>query len=338
MMVPKKSALVLIEFQNEWLAKDGRLRPLMKNQKAFNTSIVQAKQALDHARAIGMPIVHVPLHISDDYKEFGKSVLGLRGIIPKVGTWQGDAKAFHPHFAPLKDEFIIQGRIGASGFAGSNLNEVLRNNGIERLYLMGYATNVCVESTLRDAHDKGFETYVISDAISAFNNQEADFFERSIVHHFGASLNVEDFVQATSVAHQRPSHEVLEAFYLAIGQGKIQKALEWCDESITYIAVKSSSETHPELYGEFKGHEGLRGFLEHLRAYYEIKSFRVEHTASKGEIAFAKGELAYTLRHNGAPYATHWSAMAQIKKGRIVHYRFFKDTAGLESAYEKKAP
>ena len=94
----------------------------------------------------------------------------------------------------MENEFIVTGRLGASGFTGSNLDTYLRNNKIENLYLVGYATHVCVESTLRDAHDKGYNTFLISDATSAFNRKQQDYVLNDIVHHFGEHLTTDEFI------------------------------------------------------------------------------------------------------------------------------------------------
>jgi nicotinamidase-related amidase len=192
-----KSALVLIEYQEEWLGENSKLKDLMKDQEQFENSRINSKRVLEYARKIGMNIAHVPLIVSNDYKELGKekATLGLRAAIQKAGTWQNESKNFHKDFIPQKDEFIIGGRVGASGFAGSNLDTILRNNKIDNLFLTGYATNVCVESTLREAHDKGYNTYVISDATSAFTKEQKDFFEKHIIHHFGKILTTSKFLR-----------------------------------------------------------------------------------------------------------------------------------------------
>ena len=89
---------------------------------------------------------------------------------------------------------MVTGRVGASGFTGSNLDAYLRNNKIENIYLVGYATHVCVESTLRDGHERSYNTYVISDATSAFNQTQQSYFLSEIIHHFGEHLTTKEFV------------------------------------------------------------------------------------------------------------------------------------------------
>jgi nicotinamidase-related amidase len=60
---------------------------------------------------------------------------------------------------------------------------------------MGYALHVCVESTVRAAHDLGYEVIVIEDACSAFNKEQKQYFLESILHHFGSSIKAGDFIK-----------------------------------------------------------------------------------------------------------------------------------------------
>jgi len=331
----KKSALVLIEYQNEWLAKDAKLEFLMKDKKQFKNSKVNSKKVLNYAREIGMNIVHVPLILSDDYKEFGKenAKYGLRAVIQKVNTWQGDSKNFYKDFTPKKDEFIVKGRVGASGFAGSNLDSILKNNKIENIFLIGYATNVCVESTFRESHDKGYNTYVISDATSAFTKEDKNFFIKNIVHHYGKALDTKEFLK---IKQKKQAHQIVLKYYNSLAKGDIKKALDFIDEDIEYIAVKPSSETFPELYGTYKGKKELKNFFKHLNDFYITKDFKINSYASNKDEAFIKGYLEYQIKRNKQNYKTHWMAYAKIKNGKIIKYRFFKDTALLEHSYSKK--
>ncbi|XPV70465.1 MAG: isochorismatase family protein [Halarcobacter sp.] len=330
----KKSALVLIEYQNEWLDEDSKLEHLMKDKKQFEESNINSKKVLEHGRKIGMSIIHVPFIVSNDYKEFGKekAKLGLRAVIQKVNTWQGKSKDFHNDFLPKEDEFIVSGRLGVSGFAGSNLNEILRNNGIENIFLIGYATNVCVESTFREAHDKGYNTYVISDATSAFTKEQKEFFELNIVPHFGALLDTKEFLD---LHYKKLAHEIVLDYYKALSTGDIKEALTLVDDNIEYIAVKDTSETYPELYGTYRGKNQLTDFFKHLSDFYITEDFRVDSFASNKNEAFIKGYLKYKIKRNDSIYDTFWMAHVTIKDGKLLSYRFFKDTALLEEKYSK---
>ena len=192
-----KSALILIETQNEWMHTDGKLyKALVKDKEMMQTSIENIEKALDYARKNNIEIIHVGLRFEKGYPELANGKSGLRKAIPNAGTFpiNGFGSQFYETVKPIEGEFVVTGRVGASGFTGSNLDVYLRNNKIENLYLVGYATHVCVESTFRDGHEKGYNTYVISDATSAFNKVQQEYFLSEIVHHFGEHLTTSEFV------------------------------------------------------------------------------------------------------------------------------------------------
>ncbi|RBQ27135.1 isochorismatase family protein [Arcobacter sp. CECT 9188] len=329
----ESSALVLIEYQNEWLDENSKLYKLMKDKKQFEESIKNSKEALEYARKIGMKVIHIPLILSDDYKEFGNGQYGLRAVIPQVKTWQDKSKDFHKDFVPKKNEFIVSGRLGASGFAGSNLDAILRNNGIETLYMTGFATNVCVESTFREAHDKGYNSIVIDDATSSFTKEEKEFFIKNIVHHFGANISTKDFLNLKIIVDKK---EIVSSFYKALGQKDINKALSLVDENVEYIAVKETSPTFPDLYGKYSNKKELLEFFTHLNEYYKTLDFRIESIGENKNSVFVKGYLKYEILKNKKLYETDFMAFIDIENGLIKKYKFFKDTALLEYLYEKE--
>lgn len=194
-----QSALVLIEFQNEWLANDGILQTrLIKDKKPFKDAVRNAATVLDSARKHDFAIAHAGLDLSSDsdYKLFnrGKNVLGLRRIIPVVETWQEQGAQFVEPFVPRKDEYVVKGRSGASVLKNSTLDPFLRNNGINTLFFMGFATHVCVESSLREAHDLGYNAYIVEDACAAFEQEQHDHVLKHVVHHFGETITTESLI------------------------------------------------------------------------------------------------------------------------------------------------
>lgn len=189
-----KSALVLIEFQNEWLDLASKLNQLIKDREQFEQSVKNAKNILGIARKGKMDIIHVTMTLEPSYKLLGLADYGLRAAIPKAQTWLGNMADIHPDFHPLEGEYVIRERAGASAFAGTTLDSYLRNNGIYEIYLIGYALHVCVESTLRQAHDLGYKATVIYDASSAFTKDQQTNFLKDIVHHYGHAIKTAAFI------------------------------------------------------------------------------------------------------------------------------------------------
>lgn len=193
-----RSALLLIEFQQEWLSEKGKLHHLMTDKADFVESIGNAKKIVAATRQTqAMPIIHSGLCFTPDYQVLGRGKSGLRAAIPAHQTFLANAEGsqFPAPFTPQENEFLVAGRIGSSAFAGSNLDNYLRHNQIQTLYLMGYALHVCVESTLRAAHDLGYETILIEDAAAAFTAEQKKYVLNEIVHHFGTRITTADYLK-----------------------------------------------------------------------------------------------------------------------------------------------
>ena len=81
-----------------------------------------------------------------------------------------------------------------SGFIGTSLELELRRSGINRLVVMGFYTNYCIETTVRMAGNLGFDTYLVHDACSAVNTlgHDGEYYEPDLVHNMSiASLHGE---------------------------------------------------------------------------------------------------------------------------------------------------
>jgi nicotinamidase-related amidase len=195
------SALVLIEFQNEWLHADGKINGFMKDRDQFEGAIDGGRRALDAARRAGLPVVHSGLRFQKGYPEFGGgSGHGLKSAIPRFGTFpiDGSGSQFADGFEPAEGEFVAYGRTGASAFAGSNLDVWARSNQVTRLFLAGFALHVCIESTFRAGHDLGYDMIILEDATAAFTPEQRAHVLDHVVHHYGERMMVESF--ATEIA------------------------------------------------------------------------------------------------------------------------------------------
>ena len=195
-------ALLLIEFQHEWLHEEGKLYPLMTDKKQFLASIECASKVITAVRSSAMPVIHSGLSFQPNYPELGHAKCGLRSAIPAHQTFlsASDGSQFVEPFVPMSNEFVVNGRVGGSAFAGSNLDAYLRNNNIKTIYLMGYALHVCVESTLRAAHDLGYEVFLIEDATAAFTDGQKQHVLNDVVHHFGERITANQFINTINQA------------------------------------------------------------------------------------------------------------------------------------------
>jgi ureidoacrylate peracid hydrolase len=165
-----KSLLLVIDFINEIVnpkAKTGVCAAHVAEKKVID----KANQAIAWARGKKMPIAHVKVGFSDDYIECPKkspvfSKAAENGVL-KLGEWGTE---FHDDMdVRPEDKVIIKHRISA--FYNTDLETVLRANGVETLYICGVSTNMAVELTSREAHDRDYQVVVIGDACGSSDEE-----------------------------------------------------------------------------------------------------------------------------------------------------------------------
>lgn len=190
---PTRTAVLLIEFQKEWLEPDGKINGLMEDRPQFESAIEGGRELLAYAREKGLTVIHSGLRFAAGHPELGENGLGLRGAIKKFGTFPIDGKGseWGNGFEPLPSEFVPVGRSGGSAFAGSNLNAYLSNNRIDTLLIAGFALHVCVESALRNGHDLGYDCLVVTDATAAFTPEQRKHVLEHVVHHYGECISLD---------------------------------------------------------------------------------------------------------------------------------------------------
>ncbi len=154
-IVPAKSALMLMDFQNAIVGMVGEGGPAL---------LERANKARAAAKAAGMAVMHVRVAFTEaDYKAVSprnKSFSALKNS--KFITDGGEPAAIHPALAPTPDEEVFR-KVRVGAFSTTNLAERLKARGIDTLVLAGIATSGVVLSTIRDAADHDYKLFVLSD-------------------------------------------------------------------------------------------------------------------------------------------------------------------------------
>jgi len=192
-----ETAIILIEFQNEFCKPNGKLHGLVKDELQRQNTVANAVKLATEARAKGCVIVHCPF-IADG-KWMDKHCLA--GILHKIkvgglfrpGTW--GAKLID-ELLPLQGDVVLQGKRALSGFTNTGLKDVLKKRRIRNVACAGLLTNVCVEATARSAYDKGHQVVIIKDATAAATQVHQEYFEREIAPVLGQALTAEEFLRA----------------------------------------------------------------------------------------------------------------------------------------------
>lgn len=122
-------------------------------------------KAIEAARAAGVPVIYVVVGFRPGFPEISsknKTFGALKAATGAASLATADAFQVHESIAPREDEVVVTKR-RVSGFAGSDLDVVLRAKGIDTLVLTGIATSGVVLSTLRQAADLDFAIVVPAD-------------------------------------------------------------------------------------------------------------------------------------------------------------------------------
>jgi nicotinamidase-related amidase len=154
---PTTTALLLMDFQTAIV--EG-----FANGK--ETLLERTSRVLAAARKAQMPIIYIVVGFRAGYPEVGSRNLIFRGLKDSGRFSAGSAGAeIHAGVAPLADEVVVtKHRVGA--FSGTDLDMILRANGIETLVLTEIATSGVVLSTLRHAADADYRLVVVEDCCS----------------------------------------------------------------------------------------------------------------------------------------------------------------------------
>jgi nicotinamidase-related amidase len=171
---PKRTALVLIEYQNDFTSEGGALHDAVRDVMESTGMLENTRRLVDAARAAGATIVHAPIGYVQGYRELALHPYGiLKGVVDAnafvKGGWGAEIVDM---LAPREGDVIVEGKRGLDSFATTNLDFILRSRGITRIALGGFLTNCCVESTMRTGYEKGYHVITLSDCVAATSAEE----------------------------------------------------------------------------------------------------------------------------------------------------------------------
>eukprot|EP00928_Gymnodinium_smaydae_P082813 TRINITY_DN660_c0_g1_i14.p1 TRINITY_DN660_c0_g1~~TRINITY_DN660_c0_g1_i14.p1 ORF type:complete len:338 (+),score=87.48 TRINITY_DN660_c0_g1_i14:72-1085(+) len=172
-LVNSKTAIVFIEYQNEFASEGGKLYPAVKDVMKSNGMLVKSAALASKARAAGVKIMHTPISFKADASDNPNKGFGILAGCAKdglftEGTWNAE---FCESMKPCKGDVVIKGKKGLDAFPGTDLERQLVAHGIETVVLAGFLTNCCVESTMRTAYEKGFNVITLTDGVATTSAQ-----------------------------------------------------------------------------------------------------------------------------------------------------------------------
>uniref|UniRef100_A0A8H7NGL3 Isochorismatase-like domain-containing protein n=1 Tax=Bionectria ochroleuca TaxID=29856 RepID=A0A8H7NGL3_BIOOC len=195
-------ALLVVDMQNGFCHENGSFAKI--GMQSEPSSIIPKINELRSAfRAANLPVFFLRTSYNADYsnrrgRDRGDKIERLQGLIQ--GSWDADILN---ELTPESDEAVID-KTRFSGFFNTTLEETLKERGINHVVLTGVGTDVCVETTARDAYMRNLGTTTVSDATGTCN--EADHLAAlHALRIFGGTASTAEVIEALRSRNQRAS-------------------------------------------------------------------------------------------------------------------------------------
>ena len=131
------TAVVLVEFQNDFTSEGGALHGAVAEVMAATDMLTHAKAAADAARLAGATVIHSPIQFAPGYYEITATPYGiLKGVVDTnafvKGSWGAEIVE---SMAPQDGDIVLEGKRGLDAFASTNLDFILRSKGVRVIAL-----------------------------------------------------------------------------------------------------------------------------------------------------------------------------------------------------------
>jgi nicotinamidase-related amidase/quercetin dioxygenase-like cupin family protein len=169
-------ALIVIDMQRDFLDPGGFGAALGNDVAPLRRIVPVVRRLLDAFRARGLPIVHTREGHAPDLSDCppakrargrGGLRIGDPGPMGRILVLGEPGNDFVPELAPAPGELVVA-KPGKGAFFATDLDRQLRELGISQLLLAGVTTEVCVQTTMREANDRGYECALIEDATESY--------------------------------------------------------------------------------------------------------------------------------------------------------------------------
>lgn len=170
------TALLIIDMQRDFV-EPGGFGETLGNDVSLLQAIVPTVQAVLHAwRQAGGWVIHTREAHAADLSDCPPAKrlrgapslrIGDEGPMGRILVAGEPGNAIIPELAPVDGEWVID-KPGKGAFYATSLQAGLKNRGITHLVVMGVTTEVCVQTTLREANDRGYDCLLVEDGTESY--------------------------------------------------------------------------------------------------------------------------------------------------------------------------
>ena len=170
------TALVVIDMQRDFIERGGFGEALGNDVSRLAAIVPTVRALVEWCRGQGIRVLHTREGHRADLADCPPAKLrrgdpklriGAKGPMGRILVDGEPGNDIVPDLAPLPSERVIV-KPGKGAFWGTLLDDILKSHGITHLILAGVTTEVCVQTTMREANDRGYECLLIEDATESY--------------------------------------------------------------------------------------------------------------------------------------------------------------------------
>jgi nicotinamidase-related amidase len=171
-----RTALLIIDMQRDFLEPGGFGTLLGNDVRRLQRIVPTIRSLIDAFRARDLPVIHTMEGHKPDLSDCPPSKrkrgnrevgIGDTGPLGRVLILGEPGNQIIPELAPAAGELVIA-KPGKGAFHATNLDAELRARGVQRLVITGVTTEVCVQTTMREANDRGYDCLLVEDGTESY--------------------------------------------------------------------------------------------------------------------------------------------------------------------------
>jgi ureidoacrylate peracid hydrolase len=196
----ERTALIVVDMQNGFCTHEGSMAKLGFDVDRLMAAIPGCERLAAAAREAGVRVIYTQYVYQDGVADGGVVVDEIFPALRDVnlcveGTW--DAEIIES-MKPQKGDFIVK-KNRPSAFYSTSLESYLRSTKVENVVICGVTTNMCVETTARDASQRDYRTFVVSDATGEVEQDRYDVALKSLGFLFARVMTVNEVLDSWGV-------------------------------------------------------------------------------------------------------------------------------------------
>ncbi len=173
---PERAGLIVIDMQRDFIEPGGFGASLGNDVTALRAIVPTVRRLLDGFRAAGLPVIHTRECHGPDLSDCPAAKrdraepslrIGDPGPMGRILVAGEPGADIVPQLAPVSGEVVID-KPGKGAFYATPLDDTLVRLGLRQLVVAGVTTEVCVQTTMREANDRGYDCVLASDATESY--------------------------------------------------------------------------------------------------------------------------------------------------------------------------